>query len=63
LQKYADMLNEAVCDAYTNLGTMTMEDFLFNWEAEMYTGDVQLDAYIYCVALRCSELYCQGIGL
>jgi len=56
-------MNETVCDAYSNLGTITMEDFLYNWPSNAYTGDHQLDAFIYCVALRCTELYCQGIGL
>ena len=56
-------MNETVCNAYGNLGTMSMEDFLYGWEANPYNSDHQLDAYIYCVALRCIEIYCQGIGL
>jgi hypothetical protein len=56
-------MNETLCDAYSNLGTIPMEDFLFNWQNLIYNSDHQLDAYIYCVALRCQELYCQGIGL
>jgi hypothetical protein len=56
-------MNETVCDAYSNLGPAAMENFLYGSEGLPYNSDHQLDAFIYCVALRCSELYCSGIGL
>lgn len=57
-------MNETLCNAYTGLGTMTMEGFLYSeWDANDYNSDHQLDAFIYCCALRCGELYCSGIGL
>lgn len=56
-------MNDAGCYAYVNLGTIPMETFLYSWIYNDYNSDAQLDAFIYCVAFRCGEAYCQGIGL
>jgi tRNA splicing endonuclease len=56
-------MNETVCNAYVNEGTIPMETFLYGSDYIAYNEDHMLDAYIYCVALRCGEVYCQGIGL
>ena len=56
-------MNETCCNAYVNEGTIPMENWLYGTDNAPHNSDHQLDAYIYCVGLRCSEGYCQGIGL
>ena len=56
-------MEETVCDAYSNLGEIPMEDYLYSGDYGEFNSDHQLDAYVYCLALRCGELYCSGIGL
>ena len=59
-------MDETCCHAYTT-GEVnyapSMEDVLFDPEYAMYTGDIQLDSYVYCVALHCNPPYCAGLGL
>lgn len=58
-------MQETCCQVYTEEGAPipTMEDVLWNGEYAMYTGDVQLDAFVYCLLFHCGAEYCAGIGL
>jgi len=59
-------MDETCCTAYVT-GEVnhapSMEDVLFDPEYSMYTGDVQLDAFIYCTCFHCGDGYCAPLGL
>ena len=59
-------MNETWCEAYTEGDAdhlPSMADVLFYADYAPYSGDHQLDSFIYCMVFRCSEGYCTGIGL
>ena len=59
-------MNDTCCFAYIN-GDVdhfpSMEDILYDGEYSMYNSDIQLDSFVYCVALGCNPPYCAALGL